>query len=49
MNTTNGNMDMREMAYSLGAMRKIIGINLSKMEMDYKIKLKGSIRNILPK
>jgi hypothetical protein len=48
MNTTNAQMNMQEMSYSLGAMRKIIGINLDKMEKNYKIKLTGPIRNILP-
>ena len=48
MNTTNGNMSMTEMSYSLGAMRKIIGINLLDMERVYGIKLSGQIRKILP-
>lgn len=48
MNTTSNNMSMTEMAYSLGAMRKIIGLNLLDMEKVYSIKLKGQIRNILP-
>lgn len=48
MNTTNSNMSMTEMAYSLGAMRKIIGLNLLDMEKVYNINLTGQIRNILP-
>lgn len=48
MNTTNNNMSITEMAYSLGAMRKIIGLNLLDMEKVYAIKLTGPIRNILP-
>lgn len=48
MNTTNGNMSITEMSYSLGAMRKIIGLNLLDIEKVYGIKLTGSIKNILP-
>lgn len=48
MNTTNNTMEITEMAYSLGAMRKIIGINLRDMKEVYPIELKGNIINILP-
>jgi len=48
MNTTNSDMSMTEMAYSLGAMRKIIGLNLLDMQKVYSIQLTGQIQNILP-
>lgn len=48
MNTTHSNMTMTEMAYSLGAMRKIIGLNLLDMKKVYGIQFNGQINNILP-
>lgn len=48
MNTTHNNMSMIEMAYSLGAMRKIIGLNLLDMKKVYGIQLTGQINQILP-
>jgi hypothetical protein len=49
MNTTNYSMNITELKDSLGAMRKIIGVNLLKMENIYGLNLTGSIRNIIPK
>lgn len=48
MNTTHSNMTMTEMAYSLGAMRKIIGLNLLDMKKVYGVQLTGQINKILP-
>lgn len=48
MNTTNNNMPIKELVYSLGAMRKIIGINLHEMEKIYDVQVTGQIRQILP-
>jgi len=48
MNTTNNNMTMIEMAYSLGAMRKIIGLNLLDMRRVYGINISGQLVTALP-
>jgi len=48
MNTTHTNMTMTEIAYSLGAMRKIIGLNLLDMKKVYGVQLSGQINQILP-
>lgn len=48
MNTTNSGMTMTEMAYSLGAMRKIIGINLLDMSKVYGVSVSGQLKTILP-
>ncbi len=48
MNTTNSNMTLTEIAYSLGAMRKIIGLNLLDMKRVYGVQLSGQINKILP-
>lgn len=48
MNTTNSSMSMIEMSYSLGAMRKIVGLNLLDMERVYNVQLTGQIRKVLP-
>lgn len=48
MNTTNATMSMTEMAYSLGAMRKIIGLNLADMKKVYSVSLSHNLENILP-
>lgn len=47
-NTTNNGMTMTEMAYSLGAMRKIIGINLLDMSKVYGVSVTGQLKTILP-
>jgi hypothetical protein len=49
MNTTNPSMTMREMEYSLGALRKIIGLNLLDLQKHYKIQIKGDLESILPR
>lgn len=49
MNTTKADTPMKEMAYSLGSMRKIIGLNLLDMEKVYGIPLTGDVRKILPR
>lgn len=48
MNTTHQNMTMIEMQYSLGAMRKIIGINLLEIQTHYDIIIQGDLQKILP-
>lgn len=48
MNTTNSQMSMTEMAYSLGAMRKIIGLNLADMKKVYDISLPARLSALLP-
>lgn len=48
MNTTNIDLSMTEMSYSLGAMRKIIGLNLLDMKKVYGVQLTGQLINILP-
>ncbi|WP_064198682.1 MULTISPECIES: hypothetical protein [Emticicia] len=48
MNTMHNNMTMPEIAFSLGAMRKIIGLNLLNMKKDYGVQLAGQINEILP-
>jgi hypothetical protein len=48
MNTTNRHMGITEMSYSLGAMRKIIGLNLLDMNKVYGVNLSGPLQNILP-
>lgn len=48
MNTTHPNMTPIEMEYSLGALRKIIGINLLDMQKLYGVKINGELEAILP-
>ena len=48
MNTTNSSMTMTEMAYSLGAMRKFIGINLLDMSKVYGVTISGQLAQTLP-
>lgn len=48
MNTTNPSMTMPEMAYGLGAMRKIIGLNLADMKRVYGTALSRNLDTILP-
>ena len=48
MNTTYPSMPMIELAYDLGALRKIIGINLLDMNRLYDIEIKGQLKEILP-
>ena len=48
MNTTQPTMTPIEMEYSLGALRKIIGINLLDMRKLYGVTISGELQNILP-
>lgn len=48
MNTTNPTMTITEMAYGLGAMRKIIGLNLADMKRVYGVNLTQNLESILP-
>ncbi len=48
MNTTQPSMTLIEMEYSLGALRKIIGINLLDMQKLYGVTINGGLENILP-
>ena len=48
MNTTNSNMTITEMAYGLGAMRKIIGLNFADMKKVYGVNLTQNLESILP-
>lgn len=48
MNTTKLTMTITEMAYGLGAMRKIIGLNLADMKKVYGITLSSNLDKILP-
>ena len=48
MNTCNINMTMTEIAYSLGAMRKIIGVNLLYMSRVYGVSILGHLKSSLP-
>jgi uncharacterized membrane protein len=48
MNTTHPSIPMIEMAYNLGALRKIIGINLLDLQRLSGIEIKGHLKEILP-
>jgi hypothetical protein len=48
MNTTNRQMSNQEIDYSLGATRKIIGINLKDLEQKYGLKVGHPLFGILP-
>ncbi|MGQ7854460.1 hypothetical protein ACUN24_09445 [Pedobacter sp. WC2501] len=47
MNTTTPNISMTELSYSLGAMRKIVGLNLLDMGKVYGVKITGDLNKIL--
>ena len=48
MNNTKPTMTITEMAYGLGAMRKIIGLNLADMKKVYSVTLSTNLESILP-
>ena len=48
MNSTKPTMTITEMAYGLGAMRKIIGLNLADMKKVYSVTLSTNLESILP-
>ena len=48
MNNAKPTMTITEMAYGLGAMRKIIGLNLADMKKVYSVTLSTNLESILP-
>ena len=48
MNTTSPLVSQKELVYSLGALRKLIGINLQDLQKIYNVPVKGPLASILP-
>ncbi|OAT23525.1 hypothetical protein M977_00434 [Buttiauxella gaviniae ATCC 51604] len=49
MNNTSTNPDIKELNYSLGAVRKIIGLNLNQLLSNYDIPVNDNLSSLLPK
>ena len=49
MNTTAPDIGMQELEYSLGAVRKIIGVNLKLLLQNYPMQVSSKLASILPK
>ncbi|MGY2463227.1 hypothetical protein [Vreelandella sulfidaeris] len=48
MNTTSVNPSVKELEYSLGAVRKVVGINVSELQRHYKIQISRELSSIVP-
>jgi hypothetical protein len=48
MNTTSPTVSQKELVYSLGALRKVIGINLQDLQKIYSTPVTGPLASILP-
>lgn len=48
MNTTSENPDLKELEYSLGAVRKVVGINVGDIQKHYQIQISRELSSIVP-
>ena len=48
MNTTDPQAEMKELVYSLGALRKILGLNIGDLEKEYSLQVKGPLKDAIP-
>jgi hypothetical protein len=49
MNTTPDHPDLRELNFSLGAVRKVIGLNIGELLKHYKLPASPQLKSIIPK
>lgn len=48
MNTTPDHPDMKELSFSLGAVRKVIGLNVGELLKHYKLQASPQLKSIVP-
>jgi hypothetical protein len=48
MNTTSVQSDFDEVTYGLGALRKVVGINIGQLEKAYRLSPSGPLRDAIP-
>lgn len=48
MNTTHPNAQQHEIEYGLGALRKVIGLNIGQICKDYSLSITGPLKDAIP-